>query len=156
VLLVNTSRCIGVVGFGGRRSFDFGAVVIELGGTLLDDWGVTTLTVMEGKSFADWDRLLLIAAGYTINTGMSVIEYESGKAIALGTEGLTEVRRYSGGITCGTSWGVAPTLIEGIPMTVKIKTYSDVKVWALDNKGERTREVSASMEGDYKTFSVGP
>jgi len=156
VLLVNTSRCIGVAGFGGRRSFDSGDVVVELGGTLLDDWGVTTLTVMEGESFADWDKLLLIAAGYTINTGMSISEYESGTTIALGTEGLTEVRRYNGGITCGTSWGAAPTLIEGIPMTVKIKTHSDVKVWALDNKGERTREVSTSIEGDYKTFSVGP
>ena len=79
-------------------------------------------SLIDRRSFADWDKLLLIAAGYTINTGMSISEYENGTAIALWTEGLKEVRRYNGGITCGTSWGGAPTLIEGISLTVKIKT----------------------------------
>ena len=156
VLLVNTSRSIAVVGFGGRKSFDFGGVVVELGDTLLDDWSVITLTVIEGQSFTDWDRLLLIAAGYTINTGMSVGEYESGTAIALGSTGLTDVRRYNGGITCGTSWGGSPTLVEGVPVTVRIRAEKDIEVWVLDNKGERIRKVSVSVEGEYKIFSVGP
>ena len=156
VLLVNASRSIAAVGFGGRSSFDFGGIVVELEDTLLDDWSVTTLTVIEGQSFTEWDRLLLIAAGYTINTGMSVGEYESGTAIAFGSTGLTEVRRYNGGITCGTSWGGAPTLVEGVPMTVRIRAEGDIEVWALDNKGEKTRRVSVSIEGDYKVFSVGP
>ncbi|KPJ58997.1 MAG: hypothetical protein AMJ46_12945 [Latescibacteria bacterium DG_63] len=156
VLLVNASRSIAVVGFGGRRSFDFGGVLVELGDTLLDDWSVTSLTVMEGQSFTDWDRLLLIAAGYAINTGMSVSDYESGTALAFGSAGLTEVGRFNGGITCGTNWGGAPTLVEGVPMTVRIRAEQDIEVWALDNKGERTREVLVSTEGDYKTFSVGP
>ena len=155
VLLVNTSRSIAVVGFGGRKSFDFGGVVVELGDTLLDDWSVTTLTIMEGRSFADWGKLLLIAAGYTMNTGMSVSEYESGTAIALGSTGLTEVRRYNGGITCGTSWGGPPTLVEGVPLTVRIRTAHDVEVWALGQKGEKTRKVSVTIEGEYKTFSIG-
>lgn len=67
------------MGFGGGKSFDFGGVVVEPGDTLLDGWGVVTLSVLEGESFRDWDKLLLVAAGYTTNTGMRIHEYESGR-----------------------------------------------------------------------------
>ena len=156
VLLVNTSRSIAVVGFGGGEDFDFGNVIIEVEHTLLDDWSVVTLTVIEGKDFADWDRLLLVATGYTTNTGMSISEYESGTILVSGSTSLTEIRRYNGAITCGTDWGGAPTLVEGVPLTMKIMTSEDIEVWALDNRGQRAQQVSVSVGGDSKVFSLGP
>lgn len=156
LLLVNTSKSMAVVGFSGGKNFDFGGVVVEPGDTLLDGWSVVTLSVLEGESFRDWDKLLLVAAGYTTNTGMRIHEYESGREISVGSTDLTEMNRHNGLITCGTSWGGAPTLVEGVPVAVKIKTSEDFEVWALDNMGKRARQVPVSTEGDFKAFYIGP
>jgi len=156
LLLVNTSRSIAVVGFGGGKSFDFGGLMVEPGDALLDGWSVVTLSVSEGDSFRNWDKLLLIAAGYVTNTGMRIREYESGREISVGSTDLTEMNRYNGLMTCGTSWGGAPTLVEGVSSTVKIKTSEDFEVWALDNIGKRSRQLPVSTEGDYKAFHIGP
>jgi len=155
VLLINASRTVAIVGFGGGKSFDFGSVSIEPGETLLDDWSVVTLSIVEGEGFTDWDRLLLVAVGYATNTGMRVSAYEGGRVIAVGSADLKEIEQYRGGITCGTSWGGAPTLVEGIQARVKIKTSEAVGVWALDNTGERAEEVPVSVDGDYRTFNIG-
>lgn len=156
VLVVNSSRSIWVVGFSGGRSYDLGSVVVEPGDTLLHGWGVVTLTVMEGEAFEDWNKLLLIAAGYTTNDGMRIRQYESGEAIAVASTDLKEVERYNGGITCSNSWGVAPTLVEGVPVKVKIKTSRDIEAWILDNTGKRVGQVPISAEGDYRVLSIGP
>jgi len=155
LFLVNTSSSIAVVGFGGGKSYDFGNVVVEPGYTLLDGWSVVTLSVLEGESFRDWDKLLLLAAGYATNTGMRIREYESGREIAAGSTDLMEMSRYNGLITCGTSWGEAPTLVEGVSSGVKIKTSEDFEVWALDNRGERVLQVPVSTEGELKAFYIG-
>lgn len=155
LFLVNTSRSIAVVGFGGGKSFDFGDVVVEPGDTLLDGWSVVTLSVLEGESFRDWDKLLLLAVGYAANTGMRIREYEGGREIAVGSTDLMEMSRYNGLITCGTSWGEAPTLVEGVSSGVKIKTSEDFEVWALDNIGERVVRVPVSTEGERKVFYIG-
>jgi len=156
MLLVNTSRSIAVVGFVGGESLDFGAVVVEPGDTLLDGWGMVTLSILEGESFRDWDKLLLLAAGYATNTGMRIREYESGREIAAGSTDLKGMSLYNGLITCGTSWGESPTLVEGVPSAIKIKTSEDIEVWALDNRGERLNQVPVSTEGDRKAFYIGP
>lgn len=111
---------------------------------------------MEGESFEDWNKLLLIAAGYTTNDGMMIRQYESGKAMAVASTDLKEVERYNGGITCSNNWGEAVTLVEGVPATLKIKTSKDIEAWTLDNTGKRVGQVPISVEGDYRIFSVGP
>ena len=156
VLVVNSSRNIWVVGFSSGRSYDLTNVVVEPEDTLLHGWGVVTLTVMEGKSFQDWNKLLLIAAGYTTNDGMMIRQYESGKAIAVASTDLKELELYNGGITCSNNWGEAPTLVEGVPATLKIKASEDIEAWTLDNTGKRVEQVPISVEGDYRIFSVGP
>jgi len=139
VLLVNASRSKAVVGFGGGRRFNFGDLIIEPDDTLLNGWSVITITVMDGEDFSSWDNLLLIAGGYVTNTGMKIREYE-----------------YEGRITCGTHWGTSPTLVEGIPATVKIKTSKEITVWALNNIGERLQKIPVSTRDDYKVFKIGP
>jgi len=155
LLLVNTSRTVMVAGFGGGMNFDFQGVVVEPGDTVLDGWSVITLTVVEGENFAKWGRLLLIATGYTTNTGMPVSTYENGRIITVGSTTVTKIEKYNGAITCGSRWGAAPTLVEGIPVTVKVKTSVDFEVWALDNVGRRAQQVTVSIQGDYRTFNVG-
>ncbi|MGQ9513865.1 MAG: carbohydrate binding domain-containing protein [Thermoproteota archaeon] len=155
VLLVNTTRSIAIVGFGSGSSFDLGSVVIEPGSTLLDDWCVITLSVIEGENFVNFEKLLLIAAGYTVNSGMRILEYESGREIVFGSRNLNEIRRYNGAITCRNSWGKGPTLVEGISITLKIKTSSNIEVWALDGVGKRTKQVQALRSDSYTIFVLG-
>jgi len=155
VLLVNTSSSIAVVGFGEGKKFDFGRVIIEPGKTLLDGWSIITLNVMEGQNFKDFARLLLIAAGYTTNTGMKVREYGSGNLLAEGSTSLTKIRRYNGEITCANSWGEAPTLVEGVPVTVKVQTSKNIEVWALNSIGERTTQVQVHSQAGFKIFTLG-
>jgi len=84
-----------------------------------------------------------------------VSAYDGGRVIAVGSADLTEIEQYRGGITCGTIWGGAPTLVEGIQARVKIKASEALEVWALDNTGERAEEVPVSVDGDYRTFNIG-
>ncbi|MEM2885252.1 MAG: hypothetical protein QXF24_04085, partial [Thermoproteota archaeon] len=155
VLVVNTSMSVAVVGFGGGRSFDFGSLVVEPGETLLDGWCVVTVSVMDGEGFGNFKKLLLVAVGYATNTGMRVRDYGSGREIAFGSTELMEIDPYWGPITCGNSWGKAPTLVEGMPIEVKIKNSGDVSVWALDGVGNRKGQVPVSALDGYRTFTVG-
>jgi len=156
VLFVNTSRSKAIVGFCGGGRFGLGDIIIEPEGTLLGKWSVVTITVMDGEDFKDWKSLLLVAGGYVINTNMKIREYESGRIIATGSKDLKKIEVYNGGITCGTDWGSSPTLVEGIPVIVKIKTQKEIAVWALNNIGERMRKIPVSSQGDFKVFRIGP
>ncbi|MEM3087579.1 MAG: carbohydrate binding domain-containing protein [Candidatus Bathyarchaeia archaeon] len=154
VLLVNASKSVAVIGFGGGKSYSFGNVVIEPRRTLLGSWSVISLTVMVGISFNDWNSLLLVATGYTTNNGSVIREYQTGNILVQGSLDLTQIKRYNGEITCANSWGQAPTLVEGVPATIKLKVSNEIEVWALNNKGERTEQVPVTTQGEYKTFSV--
>ena len=156
VLLVNTSKSVGVIGFGGNKRFDFGNVVIELGRTLLGTWSVTTLSVIDGETFGEWNSLLLVAAGFSTNNGSIIRDFQTGEVLVTGSVNVSQITQYNGEITCADSWGQASTLAEGVPGTIRIRTQNDVEVWSLNNKGERLRSVPVSTEGEYKVFTIGP
>jgi hypothetical protein len=156
VLLINTSRTVVVAGFSGGRAFDFGSAVIEPGDTVLDGWSVVAMSVMEGQSFSDWKGLLLIAAGYTTNTGMKISAYEDGRTITVGSTDTNKIERYNGDITCGPNWGTAPTLVEGVPVTVRLRGSDVIEVWALDNVGKEVKRVTTTVQGNDTVFVIGP
>jgi hypothetical protein len=156
IIIVNTSQCIALIGFCGNRRYDFSRLVIEPGMTVLDGWGVITLSVMDGENFEGWRRLLLVAAGYTVNSNMRVMEYPSGKILARGTSKLSKVNTYDGKITCGRNWGEPSTLTEGVPATIRIQSDRDIEVWALDSRGNRKQSIPVQNDGKYKIFTIGP
>ncbi len=156
VLLVNTSKSVAVIGFGGGKQFDFNTVIIEPGATLLGTWGVTTLSVVDGEGFDNWNSLLLVMAGFSINNGSVIREYQTGDVLVTGSVNTSQITEYNGEITCAGSWGQAPTLVEGITGIIKIRTSNEIEVWALNSRGERTQTVPVSTDGDYKVFSTGP
>jgi len=156
VVVVNASRTIAVAGFGGGKSFDFGDVVVEPGDSLLEGFSVIALTVMEGGSFKEFSRLLLVAVGYVGNTGMVIREYGSGKALLSVVADLGSIKSFKGKVTCSGDWGKAPTLVEGVPATLKLRARGSVEVWALDNTGKRTVRVPVSVENGYAVFTIGP
>ena len=155
-ILVNSSRTIALIGYIGGRSFRLGDIEVEVGRTLLNGFGVVALTVLDGVSFEDWNRVLVLAIGYTGNTGMQIREYESGRVLAVISTGLDRIEEYHGKVTCSGSWGGAPTLVEGIDLMIKLPTTVEVKAWSLDNTGAKAREVQLEEEGDYYIVKLGP
>jgi Fe-S cluster assembly iron-binding protein IscA len=154
VLLVNTSKSVAIIGFGGGKRFNFENVAIEPGKTLLDTWSIMTLSVIDGESFDNWNSLLLVTAGFSTNNGSIIREYQTGNILVTGSMNTSQITQYIGEITCANTWGQAPTLVEGIPGVVWVRTSKDIEVWALNNKGERVQEVPVSTEGEYKVFTI--
>ena len=55
----------------------------------------------------------------------------------------------------GNQWGHGPTVAEGVPATVTIKTADLRHVWALDPTGTRAEPVPATYQNGALTFTVG-
>ncbi len=156
VIIVNTSRSLALIGFCGNGKYNFNGLVIEPGMTVLNGWSVITFSVISGENFEEWKSLLMVAAGYTVNSNMRVMEYPNGKILARGTTKLSRISTYDGKITCGKNWGEPPTLTEGVPATIRIRSKGEIEVWALDNKGSRKQPIPVQSDGKYKIFTIGP
>jgi hypothetical protein len=58
--------------------------------------------------------------------------------------------------TVGRDWGIAPSLVEGIPAEITLPiSASGVKVWALDERGQRTMEVPVRDIQGKAAFEIG-
>ncbi len=103
----------------------------------IQDWAAITLTVVEGDSFSQAGRLLITATGYAENTAM----------------GWKDERKNS----VGAAWGHAPSIVEGVPATITLPVAPGrVKVWALDERGQRAGTVAVRDEGGKAVFDLGP
>jgi len=112
---------IGVVD-GRTFGFDNNELMVTVGDTD-NNWAAITLSVMEGKDFSSPGKILLVATGNVGNTGMYWDWYDQ--------EG--------GPVTVRNNWGTEPSIVEGINASIKLPVAADmVKVWVLDNRGQRT------------------
>ena len=100
-----------------------------------NNFAAVTLTPTDGKPLAASRRLLLTLAGKVENQDM-----------------VWNADRTS----VGDQWGHGPTVAEGIPATVTLKTSAARRVWALDGTGKRVQEVPATYANGAVTFTVGP
>lgn len=98
-------------------------------------FAAVALVAMDRKPLRESDRLLLTVAGNVENTGMG-----------------WNARRTS----VGTKWGSAPTRCEAIEGDVALQLHArKVRIWALDGKGKRMREVSSTLEKGVLRFRMG-
>lgn len=155
-LEVDSSGTIALLGYIGERNFSISGVEVQVGKTLLNGFAGVFLVVLDGKDFRDWSRILVIAVGYTGNTNMRIRDYDTGNTIFTVSESLDRVPEYSGRITCGSDWGRAPTLTEGVTARILLHGVKDARVWALDNKGEKAVAVAVEAGGDSVSFTIGP
>ena len=100
-----------------------------------NNFAAMTLTAMDEKPITQSRRLLLTLAGKVENQDM----------------GWNADRT-----SVGSQWGHGPTVAEGIPATVTLKTTAARHVWALDGAGKRVGDVPASYANGSLTFTVGP
>jgi hypothetical protein len=131
VVEINTPRTCGFIGKHGVRAFDFGGVKIS-GVNSLQGWAVVTVTAMDGANIKDSKSLLVCATGSAENTGMGW--------------------KNAGHTTVGGDWGSAPALVEGITAQIELATNRKLKVWALDERGQRRDE----MKTNGAKFRIGP
>ncbi|HLK61180.1 MAG TPA: carbohydrate binding domain-containing protein [Chthonomonadaceae bacterium] len=100
-----------------------------------NDFAAGMLVSLDRKPMASSQKLLLTLVGRVENKGM------------VWNATRTSVQ---------DQWGNGPTLAEGIPATVTLRTDGPRHVWALDGTGRRTMEVPAAYANGALTFTVGP
>ncbi|MEM0026464.1 MAG: beta-galactosidase [Ignisphaera sp.] len=159
VFIVNTSKSIVLSGYIGNRKFDFGSISIEIGDTLLDGWATIAIHVLEGNSFEDAKRILVIAVGTGFNYNMPIYNFDDKRLLFRAAANLTKdqlASLYGRRISTFSNWGSAPTIVEGIEATITIKTNRNVMCWSLDNVGRKTRMLSTTQSGNYWKINISP
>ncbi len=127
ILLLDTPRAIGLIGFDDDRTFNLGSLTIDPGDTL-QNWLTVTCVTTEGEFTAlnAGVRGLIATTGNAENTDM----------------GWTDDSRTS----VGNQWGSSPTLVENVPVTLTFPVSAPrLSVWALDVHGNR--ELSLPVHG---------
>lgn len=136
VVTVNTPKTKVVVGFIGGRRFALGDVLIEPGPTR-QDWCTVALSLLEGSSFAGPGRALVVATGYAENTHM----------------GWKDETKSS----VGRNWGEPPSLVEVVPVRILLPAPAQqVRLWALDERGQRAQEVPVQSQNGRALLALGP
>ena len=100
-----------------------------------NNFAAIMLTAMDQQPLAQSHKMLLTLAGKVENQDM----------------GWNADRT-----SVGDKWGHGPTVAEGIPATVTLKTRDARHVWALDGTGKRVGDVPAAFANGALTFTVGP
>ena len=132
-------------GFPAGRTIDWGdGISLEVGETKLG-WTTMSMTSKKGNGFTGKSTALLVATGYTHNTGAKFVlkDPNSSKPI----------------VTCAPGdWGEGPVITEGIPATVTLATKARrTRCWALDEHGQRYKKVPVKKSSDKKAvIEIGP
>ncbi len=144
--MVDTPNTKVFTGFIRGHSFEYRGLTLRPGPTRLD-WTTISLVKAKGQPAGD-DRLsagnyLLAASGLMHNTG-SVFKKVS-------ADSISTAKGY-GGIP-----GEAPILCEGIPATLTLKAGpARVRLFALDEAGNRTQELPVSGTTTEARLEIGP
>ena len=139
--IVRTENTKFFTGFPAGRTIDWGdGISFEVGQTKLG-WTTMTMVSKKGNGFARRATALLIATGFTKQTGQVITaEPEKGENGA-GAPKLIHSR--------GDDWGTGPMLNEGIPATVKLASKARrTRCWALDGRGRRMKKVPVTKAED--------
>ncbi|MCK5370459.1 MAG: hypothetical protein KAQ62_17980, partial [Cyclobacteriaceae bacterium] len=133
VFSIDAPAAKAAVGYIGGKSIEVGNVTIAMD-TIPDNWGVVTLTSLDGKSLNEAANILLVAAGKAENTGM----------------GWNEERN-----SIGTEWGSSPTIAEGLPVKITLRDMDRLKMFALDSAGNRGNEIRVLKRRGNQEIHIG-
>jgi hypothetical protein len=121
VVIIDTTTCKGVIGFGSGESFKLGDVTIEPGANL-QGWSTACASLIEGKSFTSRGRVLVAVTGYAQNTGMRWKTPEH--------------------TSVGRNWGEAPSRVEIVPVKITLPVPPErLQAWALNERGQHAAPI---------------
>jgi hypothetical protein len=99
------------------------------------NFAALTLTGMDNRGVEEGRSLLLTVVARVENTGM---QWNTDRT------------------SIGKNWGEGPTLAEGVPAAITIKTSAkSATVYALDDTGKRKNKVDSKLSGRRLTFDIG-
>ena len=134
VVTLNAPRTKVVSGFADNTSFDLGEVRLTPGATQLG-WCTLGVTLLEGDSFTNGGRALVIAAGQVDNTGM---QWKDASKTSVGSQ-----------------WGGAPVLAEVVPFNLTLPVEPGrLRVSALNALGQRLDELAVAVTNGRASLSV--
>lgn len=109
-------RTRGAVGFITGKTLSLGDITFQVASNRLG-WATVGMTMVQGESFRDGCKALLVATGPCENTGQ-VWKTPTRDALA--------------------SWGMSPTRIESVAMRLHLPSPAGrVRAWILDERGQR-------------------
>ncbi|MDQ2730242.1 MAG: carbohydrate binding domain-containing protein, partial [Armatimonadota bacterium] len=123
-----------IVGFVGGQTVTLGEATFTFG-EMPNNFAALTLTAQDQKPLAASNRMLLTVADRVENTGM------------VWNAAHTSV---------GDQWGTGPTVADGVPVDVSLRTAELLSVFALDATGKRDHRIIATYEAGGLHFKVGP
>ena len=132
--LVVSPSAESVTGFVGGQTVSLGDSTLTFP-AFGNNFAAVTVTAMDRKPIGQSSKILLTLVGKVENQDM-----------------VWNAARTS----VGDQWGHGPTMAEGIPATVVIRTSVGHSVWALDGTGKRVEKVPVVAGNGELTFSVGP
>lgn len=130
---VNSDKAKVVVGFVAGQTVDLAGASFEFGATP-ENFASLTLTAMDGKPLTSSARSLLVVADRVDNTDM---QWDAAHD------------------SVNDHWGHAPTMADGVPVTVTLDSDGPAKVFALDGTGAQTTLVPSTYANGKLTFAVG-
>jgi hypothetical protein len=135
-MLVTTPRSVGLVGqVKAGESIALGPVIVTPGETM-QNWATINVTAMDGKPIGQSARLLITATGYTGNVGMQWKDAEK--------------------TSVGTKWGHAPSVVEGVPATLRFRSGRPLKAWPLDERGQRRDPIPVDSRRGGNELKISP
>ncbi len=154
IFIVDTEKTKCLVGYVANKEFNFGSLIIRPKDTLQNGWANITLScINEGYKFNDLlnnhttGQILITATGACGNPSMNWMIYPNTP-----TSFPPPVNQ---NITVDNQWGTSPSFVEGIncDFVLSVST-SRIRVYALNNKGERKTILPISSELGKAKFSI--
>ncbi|WP_146514283.1 hypothetical protein [Rubripirellula amarantea] len=131
-LKINTPKTQGVWGTIGGGRYETDGLTADVSELALD-YGTLIATSQDNRPLEQSQKILLLATTHTENQDMSW------------NEDRTSV---------GRNWGNGPTTVVGIEAAIELTTTQDVKVYALDGRGNRTDEVPTQIADGIAKFQI--
>jgi len=147
VLKINASKIKGVLGYVIGNEYNLNNFIIRPL-SAMQNWASIVLTLMQGTALETGaENILLTAHGLSANTGMDFRKYPENTP--LGFPPTPDVD------TNLANWGNAPTIAEGISAEFVIPyAYNLVKVYSLDNKGNRVTSIPVQNQSGNAKFAI--
>lgn len=135
-ITINSSKTKAILGYIDSKTYNLGKLTISVGETDMD-WATIAITAQTGD-FSELNNplsLLIVATGNTENSNM---KWKDESKTSLGKD-----------------WGNSPTIIEVIPFILELPVAANrVKLWTLDEYGQRNKELPIKQNGDSSLIIV--
>ncbi len=162
---IRTANTKAFTGFVRGRTFDLGDGVKLAIGATERDWATVSLVSKDANGFgaSGKARILLAVTGQAHNTGARFTEvptYFRPEQFPSCSPSAPDPKEHQENnskkiSTRGEDWGKGPFLVEGVPATLTLPAKS-ARCWALDERGERAREVPVQTVDSGVSITVGP